>query len=111
VQGLVREVLKRDGAVSSAEQFDRSEKYDQRRQHLLSCRALEQKINRRGGVRYWRSSVSRTRQTCSVGVSPTGGKVRNLRSSGRIRRGNEADEADRQSHLRDGKRVTGPQRK
>jgi len=28
-----REVLKRDGAVSSAEQSDRSEKYDQRRQH------------------------------------------------------------------------------
>ena len=51
------------------------------------------------------------RLACSVGVSPTGGKVRNLRSLGRIRGGNEADEADRQSHLRDGERVTGPQRK
>ena len=49
------------------------------------------------------------RQTCSVGDSPTGGKVRNLRSLGRIRGGNEADEADRPSHLRDGERVTGPQ--
>ena len=47
------------------------------------------------------------RLACSVGDSPTGGKVRNLRSLGRIRGGNEADEADRQSHLRDGKRVTG----
>src|SRR5262249_51414050 len=51
------------------------------------------------------------RQTCSVGDSPTGGKVRNLCSLGRIRGGNEADEADRPSHLRDGERVTGPQRK
>ena len=38
------------------------------------------------------------RQICSVGDSPTGGTVRNLRSLGRIRGGNEADEADRQSH-------------
>jgi hypothetical protein len=37
-------------------------------------------------------------------------KVRNLCSLGRIRGGNEADEADRRSHLRDGERVTGPQR-
>jgi hypothetical protein len=51
------------------------------------------------------------RLVCSVGDSPTGGKVRNLRSLGRIRGGNEAGEADRQSHLRDGERVTGPQRK
>ena len=51
------------------------------------------------------------RLACSVGDSPTGGKVRNLRSLGRIRGGNETDEADRQSHPRDGERVTGPQRK
>ncbi len=48
------------------------------------------------------------RLACSVGASPTGGKVRNLRSLGRIRGGNEADEADRRSHLLDGERVTGP---
>jgi hypothetical protein len=51
------------------------------------------------------------RLACSVGASPTGGKVRDLRSLGRIRRGNETDEADRRSHLRDGEQVTGPQRK
>jgi hypothetical protein len=48
------------------------------------------------------------RLACSVGVSPTGGKVRNLRSLGRICGGNETDEADRRSHPRDGERVTGP---
>jgi hypothetical protein len=51
------------------------------------------------------------RLACSVGDSPTGGKVRNLRSLGRIRGGNEPDEADRRSHPWDGERVTGPQRK
>jgi hypothetical protein len=38
-----------------------------------------------------------------VGVSPTGGRVRDLRSLGRIRGGNEADEAEpglRRSDLR-----------
>jgi len=34
-----------------------------------------------------------------------------LCSIGRIRGGNDVDEADRQSHPRDGERVTGPQRK
>src|SRR5262245_43954998 len=48
------------------------------------------------------------RLACSVGDSPTGGKVRNLRSLGRIRGGNETDEADRRSHPWDGERVTGP---
>jgi hypothetical protein len=39
------------------------------------------------------------------------GKSQTPCSTGRICGGNEADEADRQSHLRDGERVTGPQRK
>jgi hypothetical protein len=39
------------------------------------------------------------------------GKSQKPCSTGRICGGNEADEADRQSHLRDGERVTGPQRK
>ena len=39
------------------------------------------------------------------------GKSQKPWSTGRICGGNEADEADRQSHLRDGERVTGPQRK
>jgi hypothetical protein len=77
------------------------------------------------GIRFWRRTARinphgpvdrimakvcvQIRLACSVGDSPTGGKVRNLRSLGRIRGGNEVDEADRQSHLRDGERVTGPQ--
>jgi hypothetical protein len=36
------------------------------------------------------------------------GKSQKPRSLGRIRGGNEADEADRQSHPWDGERVTGP---
>jgi hypothetical protein len=37
-------------------------------------------------------------------------KSQDLRSLGRIRGGNESDEADRRSHPWDGERVTGPQR-
>ena len=44
-----REVLKRDRSVSAADQSDRAESYDQRRQHALSCRRFELKINRRTG--------------------------------------------------------------
>jgi hypothetical protein len=39
------------------------------------------------------------------------GKSQKPCSKGSVRGGNESDEADRQSHLRDGERVTGPQRK
>ena len=39
------------------------------------------------------------------------GKSQEPRSLDRTGGGNEAREADRQSHLRDGERVTGPQRK
>ena len=39
------------------------------------------------------------------------GKSQKPRSLDRISGGNETDEADRQSHLEDGERVTGPQRK
>ena len=63
------------------------------------------------GDRLFADQCVQLRLACSVGASPTGGKVRNLRSLGRIRGGNEADEADRRSHLWDGERVTGPQRK
>src|SRR5262245_17683106 len=38
-----REVLECDGAVSAANQSDRSENNDQRCQHVSSCRAVEQK--------------------------------------------------------------------
>jgi hypothetical protein len=40
-----REVLKRDCAVSAADQCKRSEHYDMRRQHELSCRATDHRIN------------------------------------------------------------------
>ena len=40
-----REVLKRDCALSAADQCKRSEHYDKRRQHELSCRATDHRIN------------------------------------------------------------------
>ena len=41
-------VLKRDGAVSATDQPERSEQYDKRGQHAVSCRAINHRINRRG---------------------------------------------------------------
>src|SRR5262245_48443434 len=70
--------------------------------------AMAQVLLSRGRVaadRVFAQECVQKRQICSVGGSPTGGKVRNLRSLGRIRGGNEADEADRQSHHEDGERV------
>src|SRR6266852_6795168 len=46
-----RQVLERDGPVSATDQPERSEQYDNRSQHALSCRAIDLRINRRG----WRS--------------------------------------------------------
>jgi hypothetical protein len=47
-----RQVLKRDCAVSAADQCERSEHDDERGQHALSCRATDHRINRLG----WRSN-------------------------------------------------------
>ena len=51
-----RQVLKRDCAVSAADQCERSEHYDERGQHELSCRATDHRINRLG----WRSDSGET---------------------------------------------------
>ena len=51
-------VLKRDGAVSVTDQPERSEQYDKRGQHASSCRAIDQRINRRG----WRSGFGEAHQ-------------------------------------------------
>ena len=48
------------------------------------------------------------KQTGSVGGRPTGAKVRSPLAWVVSAEDNEADEADRQSHLKDGERVTGP---
>jgi hypothetical protein len=45
------QVLERDGPVSATDQPERSEQYDNRSQHALSCRAIDLRINRRS----WRS--------------------------------------------------------
>jgi hypothetical protein len=46
-----RQVLERDGSVSTTKQPERSKQNDKRRQHALSCRPIDLRINRRG----WRS--------------------------------------------------------
>ena len=48
------------------------------------------------------------KQTCSVGGRPTGVKARSPLAWVASAEDNEADEADRQSHLKDGEQVTGP---
>ena len=48
------------------------------------------------------------KQICSVGGRPTGAKVRSPLAWVVSAEDNEADEADRQSHRKDGERVTGP---
>jgi hypothetical protein len=46
-----RQVLEHDAPVTATDQPERSEPYDNRSQHALSCRAIDLRINRRG----WRS--------------------------------------------------------
>jgi len=46
-----RQVLERHRPVSGTEQPERSEEYDNRGQHLPSCRGINRRINRPG----WRS--------------------------------------------------------
>src|SRR5438876_11961178 len=53
-------------------------------------------------MEFWRSSVSRKKQICSVGGRPTGAKVRSPLAWVVSAEDNEADEADRQSHRKDG---------
>src|SRR5450759_4467792 len=43
------QVLKGNRSVSAAHQTDRSENYDQRRQHTVSCRVFSDRINRGAG--------------------------------------------------------------
>jgi hypothetical protein len=45
-----RNVLERDGSVSTAEQPERSKQHHKRGQHSLSCRPIDLRIKRRVGV-------------------------------------------------------------
>jgi hypothetical protein len=53
-----------------------------------------------GVAEFWRTSVSRKKQTCSVGGRPTGVKARSPLAWVASAEDNKADEADRQSHLK-----------
>jgi len=48
------------------------------------------------------------KQICSVGGRPTGAKVRSPLAWVVSAEDNEADEAERQSHCKDGEQVAGP---
>jgi hypothetical protein len=59
------QVLKRDRPVSATDQGERSEHYDERGQHELSCRASDHRINRLG----WRSDSGEAQYLAWLGVN------------------------------------------
>ena len=55
-----RDVLERDGSVSTTEQPERPKQHDKRGQQALSCRPIELRINWRGlAIRFWRPTTSK----------------------------------------------------
>jgi len=60
---------------------------------------------------FWHTSASSRRLAHSAGDSPARARVRSPVAWVADRRETKCSEADWQSHLRDGERVTGPQRK